>query len=325
MNSEKAALAAAIALYDKCGTGKKAWRDPDFGPTEEDEHGALSLYYTGETPRDHPEVEDVFWHNPAEFIEEEDEEGNKTDGIHFMKGDAASNEVIQGQLGNCWFISALSVLADRDDMLRGGGEDIDTANENMVDKSTSQLCTIGVYPPLFHKFRQRGIFVFRFFKDYKWRYVLVDELLPYANCKLCFAHCTKPDETWVPMIEKAYAKLFGCYEALRSGSIDEAIVDMTGLVCEKIALFDAKGKFKFEDADEFWERLLEYSRNGSLMGCSRSGGTEHALEIEGEKCGILTGHAYGLNKVINLPCQDCKRNRSTDCTHRLLLVRNPHG
>jgi hypothetical protein len=196
----------------------------------------------------------------------------------------------------------LSVLADRDDLLRGGGEEIDTANENMVDKSTSQLCTIGVYPPLFHKFRQRGIFVFRFFKDYKWRYVIVDELLPYANCKLCFAHCTKPDEIWVPMIEKAYAKLFGCYEALRSGSIDEAIVDMTGLVCEKIALFDAKGNFKFEDADEFWERLLEYSRNGSLMGCSRSGGTEHALEIEGEKCGILTGHAYGLNKVINLPC-----------------------
>ena len=229
-----------------------------------------------------------------------------------MKGDAASNEVIQGQLGNCWFISALSVLADRDDLLRGGGEQIDVQNENMVDKKTAQLCTIGVYPPLFHKFRKNGIFVFRFFKDFRWRYVIVDELLPYANCRLCFAHCTKPDEIWVPMIEKAYAKLFGCYEALRSGSIDEAIVDMTGLACEKIALFDAKGNFKFDDTDEFWERLLEYSRNGCLMGCSRSGGTEHALEINGEQTGILTGHAYGLNKVFNLPCKDCKRNRPED-------------
>ena len=87
--------------------------------------------------------------------------------------------------------------------------------------------------------------------------MLVDQLLPYFfdsssdDYKLCFAHCTKKDEVWVPMIEKAYAKLFGCYEALRSGSVDEAIVDMTGLVCEKIMLFDANGKFKFDD-DEFW-------------------------------------------------------------------------
>jgi hypothetical protein len=54
-----------------------------------------------------------------------------------MKDDAASNEVLQGDLGDCWFISALSVLADRDDLIRGGGEDIDTKNENMIDKSTS--------------------------------------------------------------------------------------------------------------------------------------------------------------------------------------------
>ena len=241
-----------------------------------------------------------------------------------MKGDAASNEVLQGYLGDCWFISALSVLADRDDLIRGGGEDIDTKNENMVDKSTSQLCTIGVYPPLFHKFRNKGIYVFRFFKDFKWRYVIVDQLLPYTNGRLCFARCTKPDEIWVPMIEKAYAKLFGCYEALKSGSIDEAIVDMTGLVCEKIFLFDEKGQFKFDD-DKFWERLLDYSSTGSLMGCSRSGGTEHALEINGERCGILTGHAYSLNRVINLPCNKCTRPRNKDCTHRLLLIRNPHG
>lgn len=244
-NSEKAALAAAIKIYEGIRTSKENWKDPDFGPTKDDEHGRMSLYYEGETPRDHPEVEQVFWRNPVEFIEEEqDDEGNpiKTDGVHFMKGDAASNEVIQGQLGNCWFISALSVLADRDALLRGGGEDIDMENINMVDKEAAELCSIGVYPPLFHKFRKKGIFVFRFFKDFNWRYVLVDELLPYdlENGKLWFAHCLKSDEIWVPMIEKAYAKLFGCYEALRSGSVDEAIFDMTGLVCEKITLHDPK-------------------------------------------------------------------------------------
>lgn len=39
------------------------------------------------------------------------------------------------------------------------------------------------------------------------------------------------------------------------------------------------------------------------MGCSRSGGTEGPLELEGEQTGILTGHAYSLNMVLNLACK----------------------
>ena len=53
----------------------------------------------------------------------------------------------------------------------------------------------------------------RFFKDSKWRYVLIDDRLPcYAgNKQLVFGKCTRKDELWVPLIEKAYAKLHGCY------------------------------------------------------------------------------------------------------------------
>jgi hypothetical protein len=40
--------------------------------------------------------------------------------------------------------------------------------------------------------------------------------------------------------------------------------------------------------------------NGCLMGCSRSGGTEHGLMLDGEPTGIFTGHAYGINRVISL-------------------------
>lgn len=49
-----------------------------------------------------------------------------------------------------------------------------------------------------------------------------------------FVSCNDQEELWAPLIEKAYAKLFGCYEALRSGNIDEGLVDMSGFVCEKI-------------------------------------------------------------------------------------------
>jgi hypothetical protein len=38
----------------------------------------------------------------------------------------------------------------------------------------------------------------------------------------------------VPLIEKAYAKLHGCYESLNGGLLDDGLVDLTGLVAEKI-------------------------------------------------------------------------------------------
>jgi hypothetical protein len=73
----------------------------------------------------------------------------------------------------------------------------------------------------------------RFFKDFSWRYVIIDKYLPTVDYMLCFAKCLDEEELWVPLIEKAYAKLTGCYQALTSGNIDDGLVDMTGYACEK--------------------------------------------------------------------------------------------
>lgn len=45
---------------------------------------------------------------------------------------------------------------------------------------------------------------------------------------LYFARSGTPGETWVPLIEKAYAKLHGDYHALSGGQSCEAIEDLTG-------------------------------------------------------------------------------------------------
>ena len=66
------------------------------------------------------------------------------------------------------------------------------------------------------QFKEYGIFVCRFFKDCQLIYVVIDDRIPVfaSNGNVVFGHCKDPNELWVPLIEKAYAKIHGCYKAL---------------------------------------------------------------------------------------------------------------
>jgi hypothetical protein len=112
--------------------------------------------------------------------------------------------------------------------------------------------------------------VFRFFKDLSWRYVIIDKRIPVYNSAgdYIYGKCAVPEELWVPLIEKAYAKLFGCYYSLIGGFIDEALEDLTSMVPEKKTLHDRNGHFH-EDPEEFWQFLMSCKRHHCLMGCSR--------------------------------------------------------
>jgi len=100
----------------------------------------------------------------------------------------------------------------------------------IIDKDIASSLSKGVYPPIFHRFRCKGIFVIRIFKNFNWIYVIIDERIPVdKTTKLpVFGSCEKPHEMWVALIEKAYAKLHGCYGNLISGYIDEGIQELTG-------------------------------------------------------------------------------------------------
>ena len=344
LNSEDAAIKKCEELMKTLGDSKN-WMDPDFGPQEKDNGKGSRKSIFGDNGSYqalgiNPDY--IEWYSIKEINDE----------ATFFYDGTESNDVMQGALGDCWFISALSVIATKDYLLRGEFNK-SILDDGKIDEEEIKMMSEGIYPPIFHSFSTKGIYCFRFFKNFKWRYVIVDDRLPChavynqnQTKKLIFAHCRLDNEFWVPLIEKAYAKIHGSYYALVSGCIDDGLVDMTGLVSKKI-LKDNNLLTMPTKIEELWNLLINYSslkfdkdlwtqsgkkvtskyytRNKSMMGCSvepNSRNKEMEITMKGHKIGIIAGHAYSILDAFEIPKPRSKKSRKTS---RLLRIRNPWG
>lgn len=62
----------------------------------------------------------------------------------------------------------------------------------------------------------------------------IDDRIPCGADGLpVFAHCIDPEEIWVPLIEKAMAKMLGTYEALDGGYLEEGMIVLRVLWAER--------------------------------------------------------------------------------------------
>jgi len=129
--------------------------------------------------------------------------------------DSPTFDVVQGKLGDCWLVQCLGCLYSSKGLFY------------RVVPADQGFHTEDDYA---------GIFRFRIWWCGSWREVLVDDRLPTVNNRLVFLSSNRTSEFWPALLEKAYAKLHGSYEALKYGSVLDGLADLTGGVAESLPL-----------------------------------------------------------------------------------------
>ena len=103
--------------------------------------------------------------------------------------------------------------------------------------------------------------------------MVIDDKLPTRNGKLLYLKADEPNEFWTPLLEKAYAKFYGSYQALESGTAIEAAVDFTGGIPEYIDISEIGREGIDTREQEIFLNLERASQRNAFLSCSMSVGT----------------------------------------------------
>ncbi|XP_037544043.1 calpain-5 [Nematolebias whitei] len=271
-------------LKKTCIKDKKLFEDPEFPATN------TSLFYSKSPPGR------VEWKRPREISAEP----------HLFVEGISSHDLNQGVVGNCWFVAACSCLALKPHLWK---KVIPDWKEQEWDSD--------------HPENYAGIFHFQFWIFGEWTDVVIDDRLPTINGELIYCHSKSTNEFWSALLEKAYAKLSGCYQSLEGGNTGDAVVDFSGAVSEAIDLEKEAFYKDQERQDKLYEDLLKVYDRGGIISCSIKA-DPHEIELRMAN-GLVKGHAYSVTAAKRVRLGHGLLAYFKNETIPLIRMRNPWG
>lgn len=132
-----------------------------------------------------------------------------------------------------------------------------------------------------------------------------------GSSALYFGACSDPNQTWLPILEKAYAKAHGDYASIMNGFVGSVLILIhtrctTELIIDREGVEDLTGGVTFEvsvadilDREFFWKDSLLAINKSAVFSCywkdditkssrdARSTSLLRAVEIDGERLILL--------------------------------------
>jgi hypothetical protein len=195
------------------------------------------------------------WIRASEIPSLNDDEGK----LAVFAGNIEPADIKQGALGDCYFLSVLSVLTEKPDRVRILFE-TDLVNPE-------------------------GIFGLNMTKNGIKQMVVIDDFIPCKNKEPVFSSANG-NELWVILLEKAWAKLHGSYERIIGGQSHLTFRDLTGAP-----------SFEFETKDEdAWAKIADGDKKDFIMAAGiAQDDEEEAAKLKA--LGLVGQHSYGLIAV----------------------------
>nr|XP_022900418.1 calpain-9-like isoform X1 [Onthophagus taurus] len=256
------------AVKRACREKGTLYEDVDFPAT------TRSLFHH-KKPHQHP----IVWMRPHEMCQRPRFIGDNS-------GDLLRFAVESGELGDQWLLAAVASLALTPRFL-----DRVVPPDQGFDNSQSYC----------------GVFRFRFWYFGEWKEIIVDDRLPTHKGRLLYLHCANSTEFWAPLLEKAYAKFYGCYENLQQGSTTRALQDLTGGIVQSFGL-------THQDRFLTFQVLNSAVPRSSLLIATILPEKENKRQLR-LRNGLITQHAYSVTGLA--------RVRGPSGETPLVRLRNP--